>query len=202
MLQFTSRDLFAGIAAVGVAIAVRNWVAFPGMVAAGLSVFAIAASFVHPQSVAPRQMVLTAYFCLLLEFAWCAPANLEIVQWSYPLPNYWNTTGPISDRLRLSALVLVPLLFGAYSIVATRTRRHQHTRSRLLTWSLILGTASVVLMYLCLHTVFWFGMSHRDADRSVNTARPQSAVAFGRSANDGGAVKHPVVEPRFPRHGR
>ena len=160
MLKYTTRDLFAGIAAVGVALAIRNWVALPGMVAAGLFVFAIAAAFVHSQSVLPRQTVFVGYFCLLLEFAWCAPANLQIVQWSHPAPNYWTTTAPISSCLGRSALVLLPLLLGAYGTVAIRTSRHQEMRSRLLKWAAITGTASVVLMYLALHAICWFGMRH------------------------------------------
>jgi hypothetical protein len=160
MLQYTSRDLFAAIAAVGVALAIRNWVALPGMSAAGLFVFAIAAAFVHSQSVVPSQTVFVGYFCLLLEFAWCASENFQVVQPSHPAPNYWNTTAPISSCLGRSALVLLPLLIGAYGTVAIRTSRHQEMRSRLLKWAVMIGTASVVLMYLGLHATCWFGMRH------------------------------------------
>jgi len=160
MFQFTSRDLLAGVTAFSVGISLHHWIALPGMVAAGLFVFAIAATLLGSQSVAPRQVLFVAYFFLLLEFAWCAPANYSVVQWSYPPPNYWNTTAPIHEALGLSALVLVPLLFGAYAIVATLDSHPQERHSRLLKWAAILGTTNVILMYLSLYAVCWFGMSH------------------------------------------
>jgi hypothetical protein len=161
VFQFTSRDLLAGVVAVSVGLALRNWISLPGMVAAGLFVFAIAVTLIHSQSVLPQQLVYFGYFFLLLEFAWCAPANFTIVQWSKPLPNYWNTTAPISESLGLSALVLVPFLIGAYGILAIRSRPRPESRSRLPTWSAVLATVGVVFMYLCLHAVCWFGMPHR-----------------------------------------